>query len=53
MNVAFFSIFTEEMAKWKKMTVGMGVLCVAVTGLVGMNEEHHEKDEDAPTVRAA
>lgn len=38
------------MAKWKKMSAGMGVLSVAVTALVLATEEHHHKDEDAPVV---
>eukprot|EP00904_Undaria_pinnatifida_P000463 jgi/Undpi1/10417/HiC_scaffold_29.g12867.m1 len=38
----------EEMSKWKKLTMGMGALSVAVTALVGATEEHHHKDEDAP-----
>ena len=42
---------TEEMAKWKKMTAGMGALSVAVTALVLATEEHHHPDPDAPVVR--
>lgn len=42
--------FAEEMAKWKKMTAGMGVLTVLVTAYVVATEEHHHKDEDAPVV---
>lgn len=38
----------EEMAKWKKMTAGMGALSVAVTALVLATEEHHHPDPDAP-----
>lgn len=38
------------MAKWKKLSAGMGVLSVAVTALVVSGEEHHHKDEDAPVV---
>ncbi|CAM9731728.1 unnamed protein product, partial [Ectocarpus sp. 12 AP-2014] len=38
----------EEMAKWKKMTAGMGVLSLAVATLVLATEEHHHMDEDAP-----
>ena len=45
------STSTEEMAKWKKMTAGMGALSVAVTALVLATEEHHHADPDAPVVR--
>eukprot|EP00903_Cladosiphon_okamuranus_P016970 g15643.t1 len=38
----------EEMAKWKKMTAGMGALSVAVTAMVLATEEHHHADPDAP-----
>lgn len=39
------------MAKWKKMTAGMGALSLAVTALVLATEEHHHADPDAPVVR--
>lgn len=39
------------MAKWKKMTAGMGVLSVAMTTLVLATEEHYHRDEDEPLVR--
>ncbi|CAN0294660.1 unnamed protein product, partial [Hapterophycus canaliculatus] len=42
----------EEMAKWKKMTAGMGVLSVAMTTLVLVTEEHYHRDEDEPLVRS-
>jgi len=40
----------EEMAKWKKMTAGMGALSVATTAIVLATEEHHHPDPDAPVV---
>lgn len=40
----------EEMAKWKKMTAGMGVLSVLTTAIVLATEEHHHPDPDAPVV---